>query len=283
MNSSGDTSTLSSFFSQPAVLGIIRGLAGFPIEHPLEVAKVSAQAQPLSTSKEVISRIYYQRGVLGFANTFLPNFPRKVIRESARWMIIDFSHRILTDSFPSSFAKNEISIKILTGTSLAFFDSCFLLPFEQLIAYRIKENEPYRTFYQNRIKKEGIGTLYRGFQANLMRQGVAWSIFLPMNYQLKKTLQACDNQNEHPYLRQAAASVIIGTTLAVVGLPTDFVKVRLQMDNDLQNIRFTEAIKRLFQKYRVKGFYSGFAPALICTIFQSTIKGVIADALLNRA
>lgn len=281
MNSSSDSS--ASFFSQPAVLGIFRGLIGFPFEHPFEFVKFSAQANPGLSSKEVAFRIFRQHGLLGFTNTLLTNFPRKVIRESARWTIIHHAHYYLTDKYPCYFVREGVASKIVTGASVALFDSCLLLPFDQLIAYRVKENERYRTFYKNRFKRDGVLSLYRGFRVNLMRQGAAWSSFLAMNYEVKKLFEVIDKNNVHPYLRQAATSLVIATTLTGIVLPIDFVKVRIQMDVDLQKKPLSEVVHTLHQRYNLKGFYSGYLATLVCTIFQATVKGMVADALFKQS
>lgn len=168
------TANSESQLTSLIVLGAMRSIGGFPFEHPLELMKITAQANPKHTSWQIISAIVKEKGIFGFSDTILTNFPRRVLREAVRWPIIGYTHEQLIKKFPDTFTKEGTNAKIVTGISVALFDSLIILPLEQLMAYRVKERECYTTFFKKRFNQEGISSLYRGVGVNLLRQGILW-------------------------------------------------------------------------------------------------------------
>ena len=122
-------------------LGALRSAAGFPLEHPLELMKVAAQAAPKQSTSEIVRSIVKESGISGFANTVMTNFPRRILREAVRWPVIGHTHSKLITKFPETFTKEGTNAKMVTGVSVAVFDSLVILPLEQLIAFRVKENK----------------------------------------------------------------------------------------------------------------------------------------------
>lgn len=273
------TSTATSTSSLPAILGLKRALMGFPAEHFLELVKISAQGNPYTRTSKIVSSIYQEKGVLGFTNTGLTNLPRRVLRETARWPVIDYTHRKLIHTYPHLFTQDGVSSKIATAAGVVFFDTAVLLPLEQLMSYRIKEKQPYRTFYKDRFAKDGIFSLYKSYKVNILRQGIVWGSFMPLNHLVKKKFDAIDQAHAHPYLRQGTTSITIATLATIVGLPVDFVKVRIQMDPNLQKMGIIQAIQTLFKECGARGFYAGREPVFLHAVLQATLKGIVADSI----
>lgn len=211
-------------------IGARRSSAGFLFEHPLELLKLSAQANPNNSTIQVINRIITNEGFFGFTKTILTNFPRRILREAVRWPVIGFTHEHLVMRYPEIFTRNGIASKIFTGFSVAFFECAIILPIEQLMAYRVKEGEKYSTFFKSRFIKEGASSLYKGVLINLIRQGMLWSTVMGMNYECKRVFDLVDKKKNHPYLRQSFTSIFISLGLISWCLPIDFIKTRIQME-----------------------------------------------------
>lgn len=263
------------------LLGMTRCVAGFPFEHPLQLWKISAHANPKLSSWQAVNNIVKEKGFFGFTNTMLMNFPRRVLKESVRWPAIAYSHERLILNFPNTFTRDGTKSKVATGISVAIFDSLFILPFEQLMAFRIKEQERYTNFLKKRFAKDGIWSFYQGLGANLIRQGVVWSTVLTINHESKKMFDKVDKEKEHPYLRQGVTSVLIAMGHVTCGLPIDFVKSRIQMDTELQKMKMTSAVRTLFRQFGISGFYAGALPVFIHTTFHASLGGVILDKIFS--
>lgn len=274
---------LAPIWNNPYFLGLARCLAGFPFEHPLELAKLSAQSQPHLSSARVITKIYQETGFAGFTNTMVANFPKRSLRELVRWPFIEKVHHHFTSTYPTTFPHEGLSSKILTGLLLALFDSTMLLPIEQFIVQRIETKQQYRQFALQILRNNEYGILYSGFRINLIRQGVVWSSFLAMNHQFKKQLNQWDPDNKYPYaLKQGVTSLSIAAIVTGSALPIDFTKYRIQAERPLTKVPITSVVKILHQRYGIRGFYAGLLPVFLHSTFQATVKGILADLLMSK-
>ncbi len=273
------SNTNHSSASQFIYLGALRSIAGFPFEHPLELMKVTAQAAPMLSNRQVLASIVKERGILGFTNTVLTNFPQRVLRESVRWPVINYMHEQLITRFPKTLTKEGTGSKVLTGLSVVTFDSLVILSIEQLIAYRVKEKARYTAFFHSRFSQEGISSLYRGIQVNFLRQSVVWTSVMGINHEAKRKFDELDQEKAHPYLRQAVTSTLVAGGLITWGMPIDFVKTRIQMDVHLQKKKISSVVKSLRLQYGFKGFYAGSLPVFVHTVFHATLGGFILDRI----
>lgn len=260
----------------------MRCCAIFPIEHPLELNKVAAQRSPHLSSWAVAKSIFRAHGLMGFTQTAQTNFPRRVAKETLRWPAIAYAHEFLIQTDPNHFSREGINSKVVTGALVALFDSLVVLPFDRLIAYQVQEEAGIRGFFRHRFVQEGMPSLYRGFSANLIRQGVMWMTVIPLNTYVKKKFDTYDTTHSHPYIKQAITSVAIASACCGMILPFDFVKVRIQMDPILQRQSLYRAVKLLRMQFRIPQFYAGSLPVFIHTIFHATLGGYILDRLFSE-
>lgn len=256
--------------SRMILLSSVRCMAGFPIEHSLELFKTTAQANPLLPLAKTIYRITKEKGIFGLTNTLMTNLPRRVLREVVRWPIIGYAKTTLIQDYPEYFSKDGMAIDFVACGSGVVFDSAFILPLEQLIAYRVKENERYISFFKNRNACEIVRNLYCGFGMNLVRQYVFFATYLTLNNETKKKFDVWDKSQVHPFLRQGITSVVIALGIVVWGLPFDFVKSRIMMDANLQKMKTTMAVRCLYRQFGFLGFYAGALPTFIHSAFHAT-------------
>lgn len=259
--------------------GILRCSLIFPFEHPLELLKNEAQKSPKISSWAVAKGIKKEGGWKGFTHTALANFPRRLAKETLRWPAVGLTHGTLVHHFPTVFTKEGINTKFATGLSVAAFDSLFILPFDQLISFCIKEKEGYVDFFKKRFTKYGVRSLYNGCTANFIRQSMMWGTVLPLNTAVKKYFDTFDKEKAHPHLKQAVTSVVIASSIVGWILPLDFVKTRIQMDTSLHKRKLSFVVPSLLRQYRFTHFYAGALPVFIHTIFHVTVSGCILDKL----
>ncbi|HAB99105.1 MAG TPA: hypothetical protein DCE71_04715 [Parachlamydiales bacterium] len=253
----------------------------FLIDHPLDVLKFTWQKFPNHTGAQVIGKIVQERGLFGFSDTMLANFPRRIGKEIARWLGIAYTHEQLIGTFPETFTREAVKTKIATGISTAALDCFIILPLEQLMAYRVKEQKGYSAFFQKRFVQDGIPSLYRGLSVNLLRQTLMWSSLMTINCESKRVFDLIDKERLHPFLRQEVASVLFSTAYVTFGLPIDFIKTRIQMDTDLQKIKVSSVVRTLVQRHKFSGFYAGALPVFTQTMIQMTLGGYILDEIFD--
>lgn len=262
-------------------MGALRSTAGFPFEHPLELLKLTSQANPTATTAQLVRDIVRKEGLLGFSKTTLTNFPRRVLREAVRWPVIGYTHEEIVNRFPRTFTREGTASKLLTGASIALFETAVILPLEQLMAFRVREGKNYSSFFKTRFSTEGVSSLYRGLSINLIRQSLLWCSVMGINNECKRAFDLFDTEKAHPYLRQGISSIFISIGLITWCLPVDFIKTRIQMDRELQGSKLTFVTKTLLKRHGFKGFYAGALPVFIHTIFHSILSGFILDSLFD--
>lgn len=257
----------------------VRSSSLFLIDHPLDVMKYTAQKFPQHSAAQIIREIVKEKGLLGFSDAMLTNFPRRITKEVARWTGIAYTHEQLIGTFPETFTREAIKTKVATGIFTAALDCFVLLPFEQLMVHQIKERKGYSLFFKKRFAQEGIPSLYRGLSVNLVRQMLTWSSLMTINCESKRVFDLIDKEKLHPFLRQQVASILFSTSYVAFGLPIDFIKTRIQMDTDLQKIKVQKVVRTLILRYGFSGFYAGALPVFAQTMAQMTFGGYILDEI----
>jgi hypothetical protein len=262
------------------LLGILRSLAGFPVEHSLELIKISAQARPEYSYRQIITEIVQDKGIFGFTNTSSINFSRRILKEVVRWPIISLTHKQLINRFPQTFTKEGTNSKVATGVFVALFNTLVIVPLDQLMVFRIAERERYFKFIERRFSQDGISSFYKGGVLDFSRQLMIWTTVMGVNSESKKKFDLFDKDKAHPYLRQGFASVLIAIGITA-GLPVDFAKTRIQMDTKLQKMKIHSAIQALYRQYGIRGFYAGAKPIFIHSVFHATLSGYILDQIFD--
>ncbi len=253
----------------------------FLIDHPLDVLRLTSQKFPSHTTAKVVNTIVKERGLLGFSDTMLANFPRRIGKEVTRWIGLAYTHEQLVKTFPETFTREAIQTKIATAFAAAGLDSFVILPLEQLMAFQISNHKGYKIFFQKTFAREGVPSLYRGLSVNLFRQSLMWSALLTINCESKRAFDLIDKEKLHPFLRQEVASVLFSTAYVAFGLPIDFVKTRIQMDTDLQKVKIPSIVRTLVKRHGFSGFYAGALPVFTQTMIQMTLGGYILDEIFE--
>jgi hypothetical protein len=89
--------------------GVARGLAGFPIEQPIEAVKTQWQARPAHRNEfKIAQSIYYQKGVLkGFYAGSIPNLSRILFKNVYRYPLMIGLPGLYKDILPAKIKNNQ--------------------------------------------------------------------------------------------------------------------------------------------------------------------------------
>ncbi len=269
MNSSDASSNYIS-------LGIIRGILGFPFEHPFEVTKLKNQAHPKASTWSILTSIFKQRGFKGFYDGTLSNLPRRVIKEAYRWPAIAYFHQFWNRSCSDRLRQNGFLPNIATAGCMAILEAGFILPFERILLARLNEGG-YRVFFV-RLKGEGGALLYQGITIAFLRHITAWATLMITNLWIKREIKRIDPKHKHYLMGTLAANVIIAANLTLFCLPLDFIKVNIQMHKVYQSQRLSVLIRELSYKYSWRGFYAG----AIYVFLQKNVQALMGGAILDK-
>ncbi len=269
--------THKKHLDNPIVLGLVRATSLFPIEHFVDMTKTSAQKFTHLTSLQVITSIYKTKGLSGFADGAIPNFPRRMARDSIRWPVVGYTYHVLTSNFPNTFPEKSTTSSVFSGIAAASFDALVLGPLENLMAFKIKEGSRYPVFFQ----RNRISSLYQGALVNLFYRATVWSIYMGMNREIEKKFAVLPKETLPPHFQEIVSTISIATTLVAVAMPLDFLKTRIQMDPELQNKKITFAIQKLLKDHGFKRFYAGAPIAwsyniIYGFVFQKMVQKSIA-------
>ena len=263
-------------------LGACRSIFGYPFDTCLGAIKFAAQANPDNSSFSIIQQIARKKGLPGFFNLGLVSFNKRFLKECVRWPVITKIHFELNNRFPQTFSSDGLAKKLVTAVCVAAFDVGIIVPVDQLLAYRAKEEQPYRRFFKTRYSQIGIRSLYRGAGLHLLNQAMAWSILLGGDSEAKKLYDHYFQKESNPFFRQAMSSCVVGVGLTLTALPVDFVKTRIQMDTNLHNQKYWTAAKLLKQQFGFRCFYSGALPVYCHSFLYATVVGWATERYLVK-
>jgi len=230
----------------------------------------------------ITKEIFRERGLKGFTNTASVTLPKRLLRESCRMMIIKNSNDVLIKRYPKIFKRDGINIKLTSASVATAFNALCIVPLEQLISFKIKEKESYSEFFRKRFARDGISSLYKGWRVDLANQLAVWTLMMGVDHHFKLFFDKYDPQKNYPYLRQGTTSVLVASTLVTCTLPINFVKTRIQMVEELQNMNTVTVVRTLFKQFGVRGFYSGAAPVFVHVLLHATCYGKIFDCLYTE-
>lgn len=243
-------------------LGAIRCVAAFPLEHPLEVAKVKCQGMPAIAPSKVVQTLYRENGVKGFFDGGLSNLSKRTMRIAYRWPTVAALHSFWDTTIPQCKQFNGLTSHLMTAGSIAAIETAIVLPLDRLFVSRVHDLG-YRHFVKNQFKNEGIKSLYHGAGATFINHGTSWSTFMLVNHFSKKAISKMDPESRYPSLDKTAKIAMISTSLCAVDLPFEFMKLQRQMHPHFQKNTLLQMTKDLFKQHGVKGFYSGLSFAFM--------------------
>ncbi len=269
---------MSANSSDYLAFAAIRCAIPFPIEHPLEVAKLKSQGQPSLSPQQVVRTIYQENGLKAFYDGCVSNVAKRTVRVAYRWPTVGALHsywnRILED--------RGMVTHLATAGSIAGIETACVLPLERLFVSKVNALG-YSHFINNQFKYEGVKSLYHGAAATFTNHLTSWTTFMMTNHIAKKMLRQIDPKGEYPILGKCASTVAIAASLTAVDLPLEFIKLQTQMHPHLQKMSLREVAKTLFKQYGLKGFYAGRSFAFVHKGLQTLFGSAFFDQMTKSS
>jgi solute carrier family 25 oxoglutarate transporter 11 len=121
----------------------------------------------------------------------------------------------------------------------------------------------------NLVRSQGVGALYKGLSAGLLRQATYTTARLGIYNNLSIAAQSYNEGRPVPLWQKAACGLTAGGLGALVGTPADLTLLRMQADTTLpadqrRNYKGVgDAFSRIVKADGVKGLFTGATPTVV--------------------
>jgi solute carrier family 25 oxoglutarate transporter 11 len=119
------------------------------------------------------------------------------------------------------------------------------------------------------VKQDGVGALYKGLSAGLLRQATYTTARLGIYQLLSDGLIKYNDGQAIPLYQKAGAGLMAGGLGAMVGSPADLSLIRMQADSTLPIERrrnyksVVDALVRIVKEDGAKGLFTGAGPTVV--------------------
>lgn len=249
--------------------GVLRGMAGLPIEHPFDVVKTRWQAHPeFKSSWRVARDVFDKKGVKGFYSGVGPNGFRMGFKQAYRWPLMIFLPGMYADLIDDPYKQ-----KIATGLTIANLEVGIINPLERLKVWLMTNNQrgSGQIFAFMRENREHmLQSLFKGTSATLPKQNVSWVSFLAADEFLKRKMQAYRGTKDLGAMDGLVVGSAVGVINTFVTLPLDCIKTTLQECGG-KSTGFFSAARDISTNHGIKGFYAGWKPRIVQYIIHAAL------------
>jgi Mitochondrial carrier protein len=261
---------------------LIAGVELLSFGHICDRIKTCQQANPeLRSIKEAARRIYSVDGFMGFYTGIRWNILSHSGKAGFRWaamsLMDDVCHRALSADLKAKYPSLQ---KFLLGISVSLVESFFLVcPAESFKTKEMTKN-PSKAFHVYKwIKNTGARSMFDGWDAVLFRQAISWCSFLVAYDKSSRFVRNLTGKKKLNLLEQFSVGALAGGINVLCTTPIDTVKTQLQKQDPLNKKSIISAVPLFYQKYGLRGFYSGLAIRMARSTWYAGITLVMMDRL----
>jgi len=197
---------------------------------------------------------------------------------------------------------SDILLDVFASGSAAALSKTVVAPVERLkLFYQVQNVHPsmstkqhYRSafdFFTRIPREQGLGSLWRGNLANVLRYLPVQILNFSFNNQFKKFFSKYNNSSAKQSLSVGLLSGgLAGASSLTVVYPLDFVRTRMAVDNGRVNLErefrnISDCFKKTYRHDGLTGFYRGYTAGVTCYFlyrgcyfgFYEYIKQILVD------
>lgn len=274
--------TLARFF-EDGFYGVCRGLAGWPIEQPLDCLKTRWQASPsFQTTMQVSKAIYNERGFKGFYLGSLPNLFQLTSKQAYRFPAMLTLSPLFRNYLPSEVQKKYPGLeKPLTGAVMASTETFFITPLQRLKVWAMTNpDKQIGFFYSLRNNYQQLPReLFRGLNAVYTKSMVSWITFLLTDDQFKRLARKVTQNDKLSPFALFSVSISVGVVCTAVVMPFDVIKTQLQKVDPLANRGIIKSIRHMVTNYGGKALFTGWPIKMAHSIIQAAITVTMLEQI----
>jgi len=263
----GTHGTGTSAFYKHVVAGASAGLCEVLIMYPLDVVKTRLQLQKGNTKYTSVTRTFkvisQEEGIFAFYRGIIS----PILAEAPKRAIKFASNEMYKPLVANSKGKISHQGAAAAGSLAGMTEALVNTPFEVVkVRMQALENKAlYSGTFDAVMKiatKEGPLVLYRGFEAQVLRNGIWNGAYFGTINILKENLWKPKSKSSEMF-RNFVAGFVSGTIATTFNTPLDVIKSRLQ---NVKGGQIPWAIPTLMNLYREEGFkacYKGYVPRIL--------------------
>lgn len=251
-----------------ACAGGIAGAFTYVCLHPLDTVKTKLQtrgaSQVYKSSLDVISKVLQKEGVAGLYSGVSAVLVGSAISSAIYFGTCEFGKAILSKCRP---IVPSLAIPPVAGAMGNLVSSAVMVP-KELITQRMQAGAPGRSWQVllATIERDGIGGLYAGYSATILRNLPTGVLsFSSFEYLKAAVLSKSKKPNLQP-MESVMCGALAGAISAVLTTPLDVVKTRLMTQGVGGNLASTSAA--------YKGFLSTFSRIWLEEGWKGLTRGV---------
>lgn len=228
---------LLTYFNNDFSKGTLSSLISSTITYPMDVVKTNFQIARFnnnnSSTVEIIKQIYKNKGLIGFTKGI-----------SSNWMTYPIFWGVFfqTQTSSSLYIDNSL-VKSMTASTTAstIANPLFVLK----VRFQANPNNlTYGRIVKDIYIKEGFTGYFKGLPSTIINNSKLWIQF-PLYDLIKK--------HTENVIYASLGSKIISS---MIYYPTDL--IRINQRANVNKITIVEAVKNIYEKQGIKGFYKGF-------------------------
>jgi len=274
----GDTkkkpSQMVAFFS-----GAVSGATEISVTMPLDTIKTQMQLNPKHGLTGTVQNVLAQKGPAGFYFGYSAMLSQVALKAAIRFWAYEQSKNALETWMHPVDDRNKINA--ISGVFAGVVEAAvWVTPTERLKIMRQREINSLNPRFNSLIgsvgivvREQGVGSLFVGFPATAVRQGMAMGIRFALYDELKVMIAGQGNKPS-PY-QLLAAGCATGTISSLVNQPIDTAKSRLQAQDKGSIPRYKGLVNCIATMSREEGplaLYRGSLPRVArLTIGQGII------------
>ncbi len=220
--------------------------------NPMERIRVIQQTNPSWSIQTAISKIYQEAGFKGFYNALSLNMLYLCGKTNLRWGLLE---PLQTVSMKISPTYHPLVLAALLSISESL---CLVCPIESL---KIKRMELGTSFHPLRfIREAGVGRLYDGCNAVILRRFFTWSSFFTAHSMANKrmcSLTGKQSEKEFSIFQKFITASLAGAVSALCAGPADFIKTQMQKTDRIHGGSSLKTIHHIWQKQGLRAFIAG--------------------------
>lgn len=250
------------------VNGSIAGAFGKVIEYPFDTVKVRLQTQGSSIFPTTWSCIKYTYRNEGIAKGFFQGIGSPLFGAALENATLFVSYNQASKFLEKNTKVSELQNILISGAVAGSCASFVLTPVElikcklqvaNLQKNVVKEHTKIIPTLLTILKEKGIFGLWQGQSGTFIREsfgGVAWfATYEIMKQKLKQRHNEAENKTWELLVSGASAGLAFNASI----FPADTIKSVMQTEH----ITLVNAVKKVFTKHGISGFYRGLGITLI--------------------
>lgn len=262
--------------AKTGVAGTFAGIAEETASYPLDLVKTRMQVHAESVSAfHVLRQTVRNDGFLGL----FKGLPGPLAASAIVSGCVFGGYGSAINAISHSPHRPHVQEILLAGGFAGFLQSFVTCPVD-VVKNRMQVGQSHSTFktFSEIIQNRGIGGLYKGFGATLLRDVPAYAAFFA-TYEFLKNIGA-NPEDEGSFINVVFAGGVAGMVYHTSTYPIDVAKTRLQTQSDTMPMYrgLWDCIKAL---YRSNSLFRGFWPTAIRSFPSYAAGFVVYEAILR--